>query len=78
MFRVQDKGSRLVIKWKDKYREKMLNYLKDMSIFKEETERPLEKNEQKVNQWAHKWFNEENIGEEELEWITCSEWYKGR
>ena len=70
--RVHDKGSRLVIEWKDGYREKMLNYLEDMSIFKAETEPPLEKNEQKVNQWAHKWFNEENIGEEELEWITCS------
>ena len=67
MFRVQDKGSRLVIDWKDKYLEKMLNYLEGISIFKEETEPPLEKNEQKVNQWAHKWFIEENVGEEELE-----------
>ena len=35
MFRIQDKGSRLVIEWKDKYREKMLSYLQDVSIFKE-------------------------------------------
>ena len=78
MFRVQDKGSRLVTEWKDKYCVKMLNCLEDMSIFKGETEPPQEKNEQKVNQWAHKWFNEENIGEKELEWITCSGTWTGK
>ena len=56
MFRIQDKGSRLVIEWKDKYREKMLSYLQDVSISKEEAENPLEDNERKVNEWAQKWY----------------------
>ena len=47
MFRIQDKGSRLVIEWKDKYCEKMLSYLQDVSIFKEEAENPFEENERK-------------------------------
>ena len=72
IIRIQDKDSRFVIEWKENYKEKMLNYLKDLSIFKEEDESPLEMNQQKVNQWVEKWYRQENIGEEEYEWILCS------
>ena len=72
MFRIQDKGSRLVIEWKDQYRRKTLHYLEDISIFKEELENPSERNKGKVNEWARKWNLRKNIGEEEYEWITQS------
>ena len=72
MFRIQDKGSRLVIMWKDQYHRKMLNYLEDISIFKEELENPSERNKGRVNEWARAWNLRENIGEEEYEWITLS------
>ena len=39
---------------------------------------PLEENEWKVNEWAQKWCTEENIGEEELSWLTCSDTRLGR
>ena len=54
MFRIQDKGSWLVLEWKDKYREKILNYIEDISIFKEETEDPSEINKARVVEWARK------------------------
>ena len=69
MIRIQDKGSRFVIEWKGDHKEKMLNYLDDVSIFKEEDESPLEMNQQNVSQWVEKWYREKNIGEEEYEWI---------
>ena len=46
MFRIQDKGSWLVLE--DKYREKMLSYLEHISMFKEETEDPCERNKSKL------------------------------
>ena len=36
MFRVQDKGSRLVLESKERYKEKMLQYLEDISVFRED------------------------------------------
>ena len=70
MFRIQDKGSRLLLEWKDKYREKMLSYREN--IFQEDTEDPSERSKAKVVQWARKWNFKENIRDEELEWITSS------
>ena len=32
----------------------------------------------KINEWAQKWYTEENIGEEELSWITCSDPRSGK
>ena len=72
MFRIQDKGSRLVLEWKDKYREKMLSYFENLSIFQEETKDPSERNKARVVERARKWNFQEKIGDEELEWITIS------
>ena len=70
MFRIQDKGSRLVIEWKHKYKEGILKYLEDINIFKEENDNPCNRNLQKVKNWTIKWYDECQIGEEEREWIT--------
>ena len=70
MLRIQDKGSQLVLKWKDKYQEKMLSYLEDTSIFKEEPKDPSERNKARIVEWARKWNFQENIENKELEWIT--------
>ena len=50
----------------------MLSYIEDISIFKEEIEDPSERNKARVVEWARKWNFKENIGDEELEWITSS------
>ena len=70
MFLVQDKGSRLVVEWKNKYKQRMLNYLEDINVFKEETEDPSQRNMERVQKWAVKWNREEQIGEEEMDWIV--------
>ena len=44
MFRVQDKGSRLVLESKERYNELMLKYLEDKSIFREDQEDQSETN----------------------------------
>ena len=41
MFRVQDKGSRLVVESKERYKEKMLQYLEDISVFREDGENQI-------------------------------------
>ena len=44
MFRIQDKGSRLVIEWKENNSNLMLEYLEDIYVFKEEEENPTLQN----------------------------------
>ena len=41
MFRIQDKGSRLVLEWKDKYQEKMLSYIVDIAYSKKKQKIPV-------------------------------------
>ena len=72
MFRIQDKGSRLVVELKERYNKKMLNYLEDVSIFQENDEDQCQANEKKVNDWVRKWENQEQLGGEEAEWILSS------
>ena len=57
-FRVQDKGSRLVIESKEQYKEKMLKYLENENIFKEDQADVIKENEEKVNKWVKKWEGE--------------------
>ena len=71
MFRVQDKGSRLVLESKERYKEKMLQYLEDISVFREDGENQSRENEEKVNNWVMKWEREQQIGTEEAEYIIC-------
>ena len=71
MLRIQDKGSQLVSESKETYHRKMLNYLEDTSIFREDHEDQCEINERKVNDWVNKWNREEQLGEEEGNWILC-------
>ena len=47
MFRIQDKGSRLVVELKERYKRKMLDYLEDVSIFQENDENQCQANEKK-------------------------------
>ena len=54
MFRVQDKGSRLVLESKERSKEKMLQYLEDISVFREDGENQSRENEEKVNNWVMK------------------------
>ena len=73
MFGIQDRWSRLVIESKETYRlKKMLNYLEDTNIFREDHEDQCEINERKVNNWVNKWQRKEQLGEEEGNWILCS------
>ena len=71
MFIVQDEGSRLVLESKERYKEKMLQYLEDISVFREDEDNQSRENEEKVNNWVMKWEREEQIGREEAEYIIC-------
>ena len=72
MFRIQDKGSRLVVKCKERYKRKMLDYLEDVSIFQENGEDQCQANMKKVNDWVRKWEYQEQLGGEKAEWILTS------
>ena len=71
MSRVQDKGSRLVIESKEQYKEKMLKYVENENIFKEDQADTIKENEEKVNKWVKKWERKDQIGEEEIDYINC-------
>ena len=71
MFRVQDKGSRLVIESKEEYKEKMLKYLENKNIFEDDQTDSIKENEEKVNKWVKKWEREDQIGEVEIDYTNC-------
>ena len=73
MFRVQDKGARLFIEWKERYRSKVEDYLEDTRIFREEDHDMSQENIDKVIALANKWHDKEVISEEEKEWIIPKE-----
>ena len=70
MFRVQDKGTRLFIEWKERYRSKVEDYLEDTRIFREEDHDMSQENKDKVIAWENKWHDKEVISEEEKEWMN--------
>ena len=69
MFGVQDKGARLCIEWKERYKNKVEDYLQDTKIFRQEDQDRSDENQRKVIDWANKWHDKEVISEEEMNWI---------
>ena len=67
---MQDKGSRLVLESKERYNELMLKYLEDKSIFREDQEDQSQTNIEKVHKWVKTWERREQLGTEEVEWIS--------
>ena len=55
----------------ERYKAKMLQYLEDISVFREDGEDQSRENEEKLNNWVTKWEREEQIGTEEAEYIIC-------
>ena len=54
MFRIQDKGARFTIEWKEDYERKVEEYLKDARIFREDQEDTSKENKEAVRAWAEK------------------------
>ena len=77
---VEDKGSSLVVDWKDNYLQKNLEILdplepneaelgaKPKTFRKEDTDPSLD-NARKVKEWANKWEERGVISEEQVNWI---------
>ena len=56
LFRCQDKGARLVIDFKERYHQKITDYLEDRTTFREDERDLTADNKLKVSQWADKWY----------------------
>ena len=69
MFRIQDKGARLTIEWKERYHNKVEEYLTDKSTFREDTSDPSAENTTIVKNWARKWFQQKVISSDVANWI---------
>jgi hypothetical protein len=70
LFRCQDKGARLVIDFKERYYEKITDYLEDKRTFREDNRDLTTENKLKVSQWADKWQNRKEIPLEVKEWVV--------
>ena len=55
MFRIQDKGARFTIEWKEDYERKVEEYLQDTRIFREDEGDQSTNNKEVVRAWAEKW-----------------------
>ena len=71
--RVEDKGSGLVVDWKENYFRECSEFISDESISSKDDKDLSEKNWEKVRQWATKWSKEEVISEEEKDWVTVNQ-----
>ena len=78
MFRIQDKGSRLVVEFKDVYIDKVNEYLEDVSIFRRDVEDNTISNRRKVLAWCKKWKSRKVISGKEEEWIAIKDTSPGR
>ena len=72
MFRIQDKGARFTIEWKEDYERKVEEYLQDTRIFREDEGDQSTNNKEVVRAWAEKWKAEGVIDREMKEWIIPS------
>ena len=59
MPRINPLAMKLMLKLMERYKEKMLLYLEDISVFREDGEDQSGENEEKVNNWVTKWEREE-------------------
>ena len=69
VIRVQDKGSRFVVDWKSNYESKVLEYLQDVSTFRQSDENPNELISEKVDNFIERWQGDDGLSEEECNWI---------
>ena len=72
MFRIQDKGSRLVVEYKDHYKEKMEEYLNDERIFREDEADNSRENRREIESWAEKWYRSGHLTEQERDFVTIN------
>ena len=61
MSRVQDKGGRLFVEWKERYKSKVEGYLESKRIFRGGDHDTSEENRTKVIEWANRWRENEVI-----------------
>ena len=68
--RVQDKGSRFVVDWKETYIRKSMEHLGDNSTFVSNEVDPSVLNNQVVREWAQKWEERGFLDDEVRSWVT--------
>ena len=68
--RVQDKGSRFVVDWKETYIRKSMEHLGDNSTFVSNEVDPSVLNNQAVREWAQKWEEMGFLDDEVRSWVT--------
>ena len=76
MLRTQDKGSRIVVESKDRYIEKMNDYLNNKEVFREDAVDQSQTYKEKIQAWTEKW--KENLSKEEVNWINKEETNPGK
>ena len=65
------KGSRMVVESKEKYEEKMPEYLENKNTFREDQQQVSKENEKRVNEWVKKWRRKDQLSSEELNRLHC-------
>ena len=69
LFRVQDKGSRLVVEWKKDYVNKVFEHLQDSNTFREEDHDKSNEYASTIKMWANKWKERGALTAEVVSWI---------
>ncbi|PFX13953.1 putative G-protein coupled receptor 133 [Stylophora pistillata] len=70
VFRIQDKGSRLVIISQNEYQDKMLRQLNNDIHYTKLSQDPTIDHFDKVKIWGQKWFSEGQISQEIATWVA--------
>ena len=70
MFRIQDKGSRIVTEMKTSYIEKIEQYLNNEAIFQKDQANMSEDNNLRIKEWCNKFAVSGAITDRERDWIS--------
>ena len=70
VIRVQGKGSRFVVDWKETYIQKLVEHIGDNITFVCNEVDPSVPNDQAVRKWAQKWEERGFLNDEVRSWVT--------
>ena len=72
--RIQDKGSRFVVDWRNRYVNKTLQYVQNTSTFSSNDEDPSLENHKRVGKWCKKWQDGDVLSEEITDWVVMNKY----
>ena len=74
VIRIQDKGSRFVVEWRDRYVNKTLQYVQDTGTFSSNDKDPSLENHTRGGEMVQKWQDKDVLSKEITDWVVMNKY----